>query len=299
MPTPRLTELPDAVMRLIHKASGLVRDVGFLNTGRNSAIAARVRTTDHTLFVKGLPLDHPWVWTQKREADVNPSVRSIAPELHLHMEDDGWSLLGFEYVEGGHADFTPGSPHLPAVMDTMTRLAEVPAPNVELKTMPHRLRAYVDDPADLSWSAGNSLLHTEWNPHNVLVTDPEPCWSTGVGIDRRPLDRWALRLRPRGEACPSTLTVRPRPPLSRREPSLRPRGGSAVWSLTPRWPRRTPQPGSLRTERGSAPPTRCPGTSSCGAVSSARWPTRCPLRGPLSWRAAKADSKTATRTSRS
>jgi hypothetical protein len=48
-------------------ASGPVCDVGILNTGRNSAIAARVRTTDHTLFVKGLPLDHPWVWTQKRE----------------------------------------------------------------------------------------------------------------------------------------------------------------------------------------------------------------------------------------
>jgi hypothetical protein len=171
MPTPRLTELPDAVMRLIQKASGPVSDVGILNTGRNSAIAARVRTTNHTLFVKGLPLDHPWVWTQKREADVNPYVRSIAPELHWHMEDDGWSLLGFEYIEGGHADFTPGSLHLPALMDTMTRLAEVPPPNVELKTMPHRLRAYVDDPADLSWFAGNSLLHTEWNAHNVVMTD--------------------------------------------------------------------------------------------------------------------------------
>ncbi|MFJ5779808.1 hypothetical protein [Streptomyces sp. NPDC093094] len=35
---------------------------------------------------------------------------------------------------------------------------------VEIKTMPHRLRAYVDDPADPSWFAGNSLLPTEGNP---------------------------------------------------------------------------------------------------------------------------------------
>ncbi|MGI5143937.1 aminoglycoside phosphotransferase [Streptomyces sp. CA-106110] len=170
MPTQRLTELPDAVTRLIEKHSGPVVDAGTINAGRNSAIAARVQTTDRTLFVKGLPLDHPWVWTQKREADVSPYVRGIAPELYWHAEEDGWSLLGFEFVEGGHADFTPGSSDLPAVMATMTRLAAVTAPNLELKTMPHRFRTYVDDPADLSWFAGNNLLHTEWNPHNVVMT---------------------------------------------------------------------------------------------------------------------------------
>ncbi|WP_406438951.1 aminoglycoside phosphotransferase family protein [Streptomyces sp. NBC_01613] len=171
MPTPRLTEQPDAVMRLIEKMSGPVVDVGTVKAGRNSAIATRVRTTDRTLFVKGLPLDHPWVWTQKREADVGPHVRSIAPELHWHVEDDGWSLLGFEYIKGGHADLTPGSPDLPTVMTAMARLAELPARDAELKTMPHRLRTYVDDPADLSWFTGTSLLHTEWNPHNVVMTD--------------------------------------------------------------------------------------------------------------------------------
>ncbi|KAB1141163.1 aminoglycoside phosphotransferase [Streptomyces luteolifulvus] len=130
-----------------------------------------MRTTDRTLFVKGLPLDHPRVWTQKREEDINRCVRGIAPELHWHIQDDGWSLLGFEYAKGGHADFAPGSPDLPAVMATMARLADVPAPDIELKSMPHRLRTYVDDPADLSWFTGSSLLHTEWNPHNVLMTD--------------------------------------------------------------------------------------------------------------------------------
>lgn len=171
MPTPRLAELPDEVLRLVEKASGPAVDVGTVSAGLNSAIAARVRTTEHTLFVKGLPLDHPRVWTQNREAGVSPYVRDVAPKLHWHMEDDGWSLLGFEYVTGGHADFTPGSPDLPAVVATMTRLAEVPSPGIELKSMPHRLRKYVDDPADLSWFAGNSLLHTEWNPHNVLMTN--------------------------------------------------------------------------------------------------------------------------------
>ncbi|MFE7169694.1 hypothetical protein [Streptomyces sp. NPDC057616] len=55
-------------------------------------------------------------------------------------------------------------------MATTTRLADVPAPALELKSMPNRFRSFVDDPADLSWFAGDSLLRTEWNPHNVLVS---------------------------------------------------------------------------------------------------------------------------------
>lgn len=44
MPTQRLTGLPDVVLRLIEKASGPVADVVPVNAGRNSVIAARVRT---------------------------------------------------------------------------------------------------------------------------------------------------------------------------------------------------------------------------------------------------------------
>lgn len=171
MPTPRITELPDEVRSLIEKASGRITDIGTVHAGLNSSIAARVRTGGRTQFVKGLPLDHPRVWTQQREADIAPYVRDIAPELRWHVEANGWSLLGFQYVEGGHADFTPGSSDLPAVSAAMAQLARVPAPGVELKAMEHRFRMYVDDPSDLSWFAGNSLLHTEWNPHNVLMAE--------------------------------------------------------------------------------------------------------------------------------
>jgi hypothetical protein len=58
-----------------------VVDVQTINAGLNSTIAARVHTIDRTLFVKGPPLDHPRVWTQKREAQIAPHVRSIAPPL--------------------------------------------------------------------------------------------------------------------------------------------------------------------------------------------------------------------------
>ncbi|MFJ7969655.1 aminoglycoside phosphotransferase [Streptomyces sp. NPDC096324] len=171
MPTPRITELPDTARALIEKASGPIIDLGTVHTGLNSSIAAVVRTRRGTLFVKGLPLDHPRVWTQEREADIAVHVHSIAPRLCWHVEADGWSLLGFEHVEGGHADYTPGSSDLPAVSASMARLTELRAPGVELKTMPDRFRQYVDDPAELEWFEGHSLLHTEWNPHNVLIAD--------------------------------------------------------------------------------------------------------------------------------
>ncbi|MEY2245967.1 aminoglycoside phosphotransferase [Streptomyces sp. BF23-18] len=171
MPTPRITELPAEVRSLIEKASGPITGTGTVHAGLNSTIAATVRTDTDALFVKGLPLSHPRVWTQQREADVAPYVRGVAPELRWHVEADGWSLLAFQYVEGGHADFTPGSSDLPAVSAAVAQLAELRAPGVELKEMPHRFRGYVDDLADLTWFEGDSLLHTEWNPHNVLITE--------------------------------------------------------------------------------------------------------------------------------
>ncbi|MET8102730.1 aminoglycoside phosphotransferase [Streptomyces sp. NPDC005236] len=173
MPTPRITELPDEVRALIEKNSGPITDMGTVAGGLNSSIAACVRTgrrAPHTLFVKGLPLDHPRVWTQAREAKINPHVRDVTPALHWYEEADGWSLLGFEYVEGDHADYTPGASDLSQISATMGQLARLRAPGVELKTMTDRFRKYVESPAELKWFEGDSLLHTDWNPHNVIMT---------------------------------------------------------------------------------------------------------------------------------
>ncbi|GGX99297.1 hypothetical protein GCM10010358_61160 [Streptomyces minutiscleroticus] len=73
MPTPRLTDLPGTVLRLIERHSGTVTGAEAVSAGRNNAIAALVRTPERDLFVKGLPLDHPRVWTQKRETAAHPA----------------------------------------------------------------------------------------------------------------------------------------------------------------------------------------------------------------------------------
>lgn len=66
---------------MIERRSGRVLEADPVPGGLNSAIAARVRTEAETLFVKGLPAGHPRVWTQSREAAINPHVHGIAPKL--------------------------------------------------------------------------------------------------------------------------------------------------------------------------------------------------------------------------
>ncbi|MFI7174712.1 aminoglycoside phosphotransferase [Streptomyces spororaveus] len=132
----------------------------------NSAVAARVHTADTTVFVKGLRSDHRRAWTQQREADINPSVRHLAPAVLWHVQEAGWDLLGFEDIDGHHANYTPRSPDLPLVVSTMARLSSITAPGIVLKSMPDRMKSHSELP---ELFAGTTLLHTDWFPTNVLV----------------------------------------------------------------------------------------------------------------------------------
>ncbi|SNR81574.1 protein kinase family protein [Actinacidiphila glaucinigra] len=167
MPTHRFTEIPADALAVIETHTGPVRRTQPVPTGLNSEIAARVHTATGTVFVKGLRLEHPRVWTQQREAAIAPYVAPTAPALLWHARGDGWDLLGFEDLAGPHADYAPGSPHLALVAEAMGTLAGLPLPGLPLRTMADRMRAYAGDDAALFH--GDRLLHTDWNPHNVLI----------------------------------------------------------------------------------------------------------------------------------
>ncbi|MCJ1677584.1 aminoglycoside phosphotransferase [Streptomyces sp. APSN-46.1] len=167
MPTERLTELPADALALITERTGPVIKYETVGGGLNSEIAARIHTADTTAFVKGLRSGHPRAWTQKREADINPHVRGIAPALLWRAEAGGWDLIAFEDADGRHADYTPGSPDLPLIADTLAHLSTITAPeDVTVRTMPDRMRNHTPDP-DLF--DGAALLHTDWFPTNVLI----------------------------------------------------------------------------------------------------------------------------------
>ncbi|MEU8922853.1 aminoglycoside phosphotransferase [Kitasatospora sp. NPDC048545] len=164
-------DLPVAARRAVETRTGPALKVESEAEGFNSEIAARLITQAGEYYVKGLRADHRRVWTQAREAEVNPYVHGIAPALLARVEAAGWDLLIFEAVDGHHADYRPGSPDLPKVVDVLRRLAETPCPPIELRYAEQRLARYAAWPEDLDHFAGNALLHTDWHNTNVLVTD--------------------------------------------------------------------------------------------------------------------------------
>jgi hypothetical protein len=128
-------------------------------------------TADGPLFVKGLRTDHPGVVRQHREAMINPHVLSLAPRLLWQAEGVGWNLLAFAYIPGArHADYSPGSADLPAVVQVINRLQQIRCPDLPVKRAEQRWAAYVDDHTDPGLLAGTTLLHTDFNPLNVLMT---------------------------------------------------------------------------------------------------------------------------------
>lgn len=167
----RYEDLPVTVRRAVEAHTGPALKVESGAEGFNSEIAALLVTQAGEYYVKGLRADHRRVWTQAREAEVNPYVEGIAPALVARVESEGWDLLVFEAVDGHHADYRPGSPDMPKVVEVLRRLAEIPCPPIELRFAEQRLARYVGRPEDLGQFAGDALLHTDWHNTNVLVTD--------------------------------------------------------------------------------------------------------------------------------
>lgn len=98
-----------------------------------------------------------------------PHLHGLAPVLAGRLEVDGWDILLFEVLTGHPADYSPGSPDLPAVVALLDAIAATALPPVELRDAGERLRTYVSDPADLEYFVGNTLLQTDLNNANIIV----------------------------------------------------------------------------------------------------------------------------------
>jgi len=164
--------LPEAVRRAIAARTGTVLSATTAADGRNSAVALLVQAARGPFFVKGLRAGHPGVVAQRREALINPHVLAVSPRLRWQVAVDGWDLLGFDLIAGRQADYTPGSPDLPLVIDVMRRIAQLTCPTGgQVKQAGQRWAGYVDSPSDLDLLCGDALLHTDYNPCNVLISD--------------------------------------------------------------------------------------------------------------------------------
>jgi hypothetical protein len=166
-------ELPQELRDAVAAHTGGFGEFTSATVGNHAEVAGALRTGSDQIFIKGTRLipDEHWggaeAWSLRNEAAVLPFVKPYAPELLWQIEAAGWLLLGFEYIDGRHADYAPGSPDLDAVADVIDGLEAVECPATVRMRVEQRYTALSDDAAVL---AGSSLLHCDLNPANVLIT---------------------------------------------------------------------------------------------------------------------------------
>jgi len=164
------TDLPEDLRDRIEARTGPIDAVTPAPAGNHADIAATLHTAGGRIFVKAarkLPdRDGPEVTSLRREAAVNPHVAGLAPRLRWRIETEGWLALGFEHVEGRPADFSPDSPDLAALADTIHALQAVPCPDAVRLTVERRWRRELEDTAPV---VGDTLLHTDLNEDNVII----------------------------------------------------------------------------------------------------------------------------------
>jgi hypothetical protein len=163
-------ELPEQVRDAVEAHTGEVRMVETITAGLNAAVTARLHTDTGLVFCKGVRSDR--AAAQRREADINPHVVPIAPRLRWHLDTGGWHILGFEHLDARPADLSPHSRDLQAVAHTLDQLAGLTPPLTACKRIEDRWAdAAREADVDASLLAGEHLLHTDLNPHNVLITE--------------------------------------------------------------------------------------------------------------------------------
>ncbi len=164
-------DLPEDTRIAIQAQTGPIEQACTVSEGTNSALAAVLHTSAGRVFVKGIRTDHPSVVTQQREVTINPHVRTLTPAVLWHLDDiAGWNVLGFEHIEGRHPDYGPGSADLHIVVGVVQALGAIPCPEVPVKDAGKRWASYLDQPTAVELFAGDTLLHTDYNPENILIT---------------------------------------------------------------------------------------------------------------------------------
>lgn len=163
-------DLPVAARSAVQACTGAVTAVEPVGTGLNSAVAVLLHTEAGRVFVKGLRSEDPGATAQCREAAINPHVRVVSPRLRWQVRAGGWHLLGFDHLQGRHADYAPGSADVPLVVDALDALGGIRDPGLPddlVRRAEHRWAEFLQDAGFL---AGPVLLHTDFNPLNVIVT---------------------------------------------------------------------------------------------------------------------------------
>ncbi|GGR88001.1 hypothetical protein GCM10010252_28510 [Streptomyces aureoverticillatus] len=164
--------LPDSHFEeLIHPHTGVVSHVQTPARGFSSDFAAVLEGEKGRFFVKAM-FNVPGGRKDSilREQAINPYVQPLSPPLKWSAggDEDGWIILGFEVVEGRTSRFEPGSPDLPAIVEALNRIAELDLPEVAQDWTEDRWDDFTASEAETALLRGNTLIHTDINPSNIM-----------------------------------------------------------------------------------------------------------------------------------
>ncbi|MBT2229550.1 phosphotransferase family protein [Nonomuraea sp. NEAU-A123] len=164
--------------------------------GTMPGVAARLQTDNHSVFIKAVEAAGIAAKAHRTESWAASVLPDEAPAPHLlwRGQQDGWLVTLFEYINDNsrHVDLTPGSPDLPAVLDTVALLGALltPCPRGGAPVIDNILPLLAKDshlrdkgiPADRdlydtaierfepSDLRGNTLLHYDLGSSNMLIS---------------------------------------------------------------------------------------------------------------------------------
>ncbi|AQZ63025.1 unnamed protein product [[Actinomadura] parvosata subsp. kistnae] len=196
---PAWEDLPDAVINAVEAKFGTVLKAETMTGGIMPGVVARLDLEggEHEhVFLKAIDRTHEAARLHLRERWAGENLPEDTPAPRMLWSDTlgGWHAMAFEYVNDNahHADLSPGSNDLPAVLDTMALLAAMltPCPNGAMpvsdnvKALVAKGRAMLDKPdlpdrklyeaafecLDPAHLRGNTLLHYDLSSSNLLVS---------------------------------------------------------------------------------------------------------------------------------
>ncbi|MFB7499492.1 protein kinase [Streptomyces sp. NPDC056161] len=165
------TSLPEsAILPLIRERTGPVAEVRRTERGFSSDLTALVDCMKGPFFVKAMR-NRPGGRRKSliRERQISACLGHISPPLLWDVEDGDWLVLGFDVVDGRSSDFTPGSPDLPLVVEAVNQISRLPLPQVAQGWTETRWDRFAGFGPEAELFRGNSLLHTDINPSNMMV----------------------------------------------------------------------------------------------------------------------------------
>ncbi|SET47605.1 phosphotransferase family protein [Nonomuraea wenchangensis] len=192
-------DMPEQAHAEVEARLGRVVKAETVEGGIMPGLACRLHMEDgRDVFLKAIQSTHPGATLHRREAWAGRALPETvpAPRLLWHGDVAGWLLMASEFVgDARHADLSPGSPDLPAVLETIAGLGAMltPAPGgappvldniaplqATGRHLLHRPPGVLPDRDvyaaalarfDAGAVRGDTLLHYDLSASNLLVAD--------------------------------------------------------------------------------------------------------------------------------